>query len=349
VVAPRSELRLPATPQPSGFTRVIQTLGTMLFKVRHTGTPHFAVDTPMLAAVVKGTTFTIVVDKDRSAVQVIEGAVQVVATDGGMHRLVEGGRTVFIDRADPKRLITADANTLGGSSTATETSVRINGSEGEPLATVVELTSGLVRAETAPVSNSGSPAVVGAVIATVAASDDSGSLIQSDSGAIVDAPADAVAPIVEPIIDTPVVDVIAEPIAPVVAPVVDAVVAPIVAPLAPIVDAVVAPIVAPLAPVVAPIVAPLAPIVAPIVAPLAPVVAPIVAPLAPVVAPIVAPLAPVVAPIVAPLAPVVAPIVAPLAPVVAPIVAPLAPVVAPIVAPLAPVVAPILGPLFGGR
>ena len=65
MVAPRSELRLPAAPQPSGFTRVVQTLGTMLFKVRHTGTPHFAVDTPMLAAVVKGTTFTIVVDKDR--------------------------------------------------------------------------------------------------------------------------------------------------------------------------------------------------------------------------------------------------------------------------------------------
>src|SRR6059058_4034504 len=45
VVAPHSELRLPSTPQPTGFTRVIQSLGTMLFKIQHTGVPHFAVDT----------------------------------------------------------------------------------------------------------------------------------------------------------------------------------------------------------------------------------------------------------------------------------------------------------------
>src|SRR5437870_10947581 len=43
IVAPRSELRLPSAPQPSGFTRVIQNLGTLLFKVQHTGIPHFAV------------------------------------------------------------------------------------------------------------------------------------------------------------------------------------------------------------------------------------------------------------------------------------------------------------------
>src|SRR6476620_4270445 len=79
VVAPRSELRLPTTPESTGFTRVVQTLGTLLFKVKHTGIPHFTVDTPMLAAVVKGTTFTVVVDGDRSAVQVIEGKVEVTA------------------------------------------------------------------------------------------------------------------------------------------------------------------------------------------------------------------------------------------------------------------------------
>src|SRR5688500_15588576 len=51
VIAPYSELRLPAVSQASGFTRVVQQLGTMLFRVKHTGVPHFAVDTPMLAAV----------------------------------------------------------------------------------------------------------------------------------------------------------------------------------------------------------------------------------------------------------------------------------------------------------
>src|SRR3954468_22402207 len=43
LVAPQSQLQLPSTPQPNGFTRVIQNLGTLLFKVQHTGIPHFAV------------------------------------------------------------------------------------------------------------------------------------------------------------------------------------------------------------------------------------------------------------------------------------------------------------------
>src|SRR3990170_3480936 len=249
VVAPRSELRLPATPQPNGFTRVVQTLGTMLFKIKHTGTPHFAVDTPMLAAVVKGTTFTIVVDKDRSAVQVIEGAVEVTAADGGMQELVAGGRTVFIDRTDPKRLIVADANTLGNSGTSMETSVMINGSGGEALSTVVALTSGLVRAEAPPASATQSPTIAGAVLATVAATGDSGSLLQPNPGAATDAPAGAAAPIAGPIADTPsvvapVVNTVVAPVVNTVAPVVNAVVTPVVnTVVAPVVDSVVAPII----------------------------------------------------------------------------------------------------------
>ena len=108
VVAPRSQLRVPTTAEPTGFTRVIQTLGTLLFKVQHTGVPHFAVDTPMLAAVVKGTTFTVTVDKQRSAIQVTQGVVQVTAVDGGMMRLVEGGKTIFLNHLAPKVLLDAD-------------------------------------------------------------------------------------------------------------------------------------------------------------------------------------------------------------------------------------------------
>ena len=72
VVAPGSRLLLPKAEEKRGFTRLIQQVGTMLYKVKHTGVPHFAVQTPMLAAVVKGTSFSVVVDKDRAAVQVTE-------------------------------------------------------------------------------------------------------------------------------------------------------------------------------------------------------------------------------------------------------------------------------------
>ncbi|HEX7345233.1 MAG TPA: FecR family protein, partial [Candidatus Limnocylindrales bacterium] len=143
IISPRSDLQLPAAPQPTGFTRVIQNLGTMLFKVKHTGVPHFAVDTPMLAAVVKGTTFTVVVGKDRSAVQVIQGKVEVTAIDGGMSRLVEGGKTVFIDRNEPKRLI--DADQRSPSATTTTTAVKVTGSQSPSVATLAGWTGGLVQ------------------------------------------------------------------------------------------------------------------------------------------------------------------------------------------------------------
>ena len=147
VVAPHSQLRLPAKPQKAGFTAIIQDLGTLLYKVRHTGAPHFSVDTPMLAAVVKGTTFTVVVENDRSAVQVIEGVVEVTAADGGMQSLVHGGKTVFIERNNPKALITADAVTLGRPGDTSGEVIKISGTEGEAVLTVTAATAGQVRFE----------------------------------------------------------------------------------------------------------------------------------------------------------------------------------------------------------
>jgi len=146
VVAPRSELRLPTAPQPTGFTRVVQTVGTLLFKVKHTGIPHFSVDTPMLAAVVKGTTFTVVVDRDRSAVQVIEGKVEVTALDGGMNRMVEGGRTIFVNRNNPRMLFDAD-KPAPARSAPSSTTVTVSATENSPVAAISELTAGLVRVE----------------------------------------------------------------------------------------------------------------------------------------------------------------------------------------------------------
>jgi hypothetical protein len=308
VLAPHSELRLPAAAQPKGFTRVVQQIGTMLFKVKHTGVPHFAVDTPMLAAVVKGTTFTVIVDRDRSAVQVIEGAVEVTASEGGMQRLVEGGHTVFIDRDKPNQLITADAETLGAAESSSETSVKVTGSEDESLSTIADLTGGLVKAETVVLAANASPMIVGVVTAPAATSDDGGTVVQPDPGKPVDGPTETVDPGTDPIVD-PIVE-------PVVEPVVDPIVEPVVDPIVePVVDPVVLPVVLP---VVEPIVQPIVePIVETVVEPvLEPVVQPIVEPIVetvvePVVQPIVEPVVqPIVEPIIAPIVqPVVEPIV----------------------------------------
>ena len=323
VVAPRSELRLPAEAQPGGFTRVVQRLGTMLFKVKHTGVPHFAVDTPMLAAVVKGTTFTVIVDKDRSAVQVIEGAVQVVATDGGMQKLVEGGNTVFIDHNNPKQLLFAGPQTLGAVGAASGTAVRINGSGDESVTEIASLTTGLVRAEPLPAPAVAPTALALLVNASAPLADfgtlnpdpdakDTAPTSPGVGGGLVTVPPTTdvltiVDPLVDPIVD-PIVGSVVDPIVesvvdPIVVPIVDILVDPFVAPIvetvvAPIVETVVTPIVAPIVEtVVAPIVTPIvetvvAPIVTPIVAPIVPIVQPIVAPIVQVlpIGPIIPPL-----------------------------------------------------------
>src|SRR3712207_4379139 len=62
VVSPRSQLRVPVEAESrGGLMQMIADFGTSLFRIEKKSTPHFGVKTPYLAAVVKGTTFTVVV------------------------------------------------------------------------------------------------------------------------------------------------------------------------------------------------------------------------------------------------------------------------------------------------
>lgn len=226
VVAPRSRLVLPQEQQPKGFTRLIQQVGTMLYKVKHTGVPHFAVDTPMLAAVVKGTSFTIVVDKDRTALQVTDGVVEVSSSAGDASRLVERGVTVYVGRERPHEIIemkpgSANLPATSGNGSA----VKIETSGDVPLSTVTDLTGGLVReTPVAPVAAVANTPVPAAVPATVAP----GTTVAPVT-TVVTPVVDAVAPVVvAPAVDTsvpaitsPIVDVVETTVPTVVEPVVD--------------------------------------------------------------------------------------------------------------------------------
>ena len=64
MVAPASQLRLPAEEQATGVTRVIEEFGNVVFMIKKKMTPHFEVRTPYLAAVVKGTTFSVTLAMD---------------------------------------------------------------------------------------------------------------------------------------------------------------------------------------------------------------------------------------------------------------------------------------------
>lgn len=64
-------------------TDIVQQAGTIDLKIERRSLPHTSVQTPFLAAVVKGTSFRVTVGKSAAAVSVRHGAVEVTAFAGG--------------------------------------------------------------------------------------------------------------------------------------------------------------------------------------------------------------------------------------------------------------------------
>ena len=104
MVAARSQLRLPQTVQAEGFTQMIEDFGNVVFMIKKKMTPHFEVKTPYLAAVVKGTTFSVGVTSAGASVQVLEGAVDVATMDGGAHDLLRPGAVAIVGAGDRYRM-----------------------------------------------------------------------------------------------------------------------------------------------------------------------------------------------------------------------------------------------------
>ncbi|WP_169804953.1 FecR family protein, partial [Sphingomonas asaccharolytica] len=102
-VSAASRIRVPDAKAP-GMVQMFLEWGTGLFKVKHTDKPHFGVQTPYLAAVVKGTTFTVTVGQDGTSLQVIDGAVGVATIDGGANELIRPGMVAMISSGDRYRL-----------------------------------------------------------------------------------------------------------------------------------------------------------------------------------------------------------------------------------------------------
>ena len=101
VISPGSRLRVPATPESStGMLQLIVEFGTSLFKVDKKSVPYFSVKTPYLAAVVKGTTFSVTAGAGGGSVQVMEGAVEVSTLDGGAAETIRPGSVATVGASD---------------------------------------------------------------------------------------------------------------------------------------------------------------------------------------------------------------------------------------------------------
>jgi hypothetical protein len=80
-VGPNSTVTLPKTE--GQFTTVAERAGSVSFDVDKQAQPHFVVETPFLAAVVKGTAFTIDVTPESAAIAVTRGLVEVANLASG--------------------------------------------------------------------------------------------------------------------------------------------------------------------------------------------------------------------------------------------------------------------------
>jgi hypothetical protein len=87
LISPNSVIGLPA-PKTPGTTTVIQQSGTILLEVEKRNVQHFEVETPYLAAVVKGTQFRVTVGEGESFVTVLGGQVDVTDFRSGQSALV---------------------------------------------------------------------------------------------------------------------------------------------------------------------------------------------------------------------------------------------------------------------
>ena len=104
VVSANSRISIADPVKSGGMTQIIEQAGNVVFRIKKMMTPHFAVQTPYLAAVVKGTTFSITVTDKGASVQVTEGRVEVSTRDGGASYMVLPGDIGSVSARMPGRL-----------------------------------------------------------------------------------------------------------------------------------------------------------------------------------------------------------------------------------------------------
>lgn len=101
-MGPDSRLTLAANSE--DMTQIRQDAGAVLYAVDRREVPHFRVETALLAAVVKGTGFTVSAGPDTDAVHVTHGLVEVLSLNNGGAIGVHPGETARVARSAPGQI-----------------------------------------------------------------------------------------------------------------------------------------------------------------------------------------------------------------------------------------------------
>ena len=92
MIAPNSVVGVPAQKTEGLATTIVQQAGSILLDVEKRNVKHFEVETPYLAAVVKGTQFRVTVNAGKTSVDVIRGQVEVADFKSGQIARVMAGQ-----------------------------------------------------------------------------------------------------------------------------------------------------------------------------------------------------------------------------------------------------------------
>lgn len=112
LVSPNSVVGVPAQTS-QGSTTIIQQSGTILIEVEKRNGQHFEVETPYLAAVVKGTQFRVAVGQGETYVNVLSGRVEVTDFRSGQSALVMPGQMAKVWTTGNAGLLLSGPGTLG--------------------------------------------------------------------------------------------------------------------------------------------------------------------------------------------------------------------------------------------
>ena len=96
VIGPGSVVAISEQPSQGLSTTVLEKAGSVAFDVEKQNVQHFSVETPMLAAVVKGTHFTVAVGRANGRVAVSRGTVQVTSLKTGQQTDVGAGQNASV-------------------------------------------------------------------------------------------------------------------------------------------------------------------------------------------------------------------------------------------------------------
>jgi hypothetical protein len=96
LISPNSSIGIPAQRKSELDTTIIQQAGSILLEVEKRNVQHFQVETPYLAAVVKGTQFRVDVTNKETRVEVLRGQVQVSDFKSGQYAMVTPGQAAAV-------------------------------------------------------------------------------------------------------------------------------------------------------------------------------------------------------------------------------------------------------------